>query len=77
MDHETRFHGNGNTHNNRETVGGGYLYLVLHKVIKGWTIMTSACPAWEFAAHNRLLKSICDLQMAFMLPYIYDYITKL
>jgi hypothetical protein len=58
--------------------------------------MTYACPAWEFAAENHLLKlqclqnsvlhntgnfprrtPVCDLHMAFKLPYIYDCITKL
>jgi hypothetical protein len=58
--------------------------------------MTYACPAWEFAPDNHLLKfqglqnkilrtignfpmrtPVHDLQMAFKLPYIYDYITKL
>jgi hypothetical protein len=58
--------------------------------------MTYACPAWEFAADNHLLKlqrlqnkvlrtivnfprrtRVCDLHMAFKLPYIYDYIKKL
>jgi hypothetical protein len=57
---------------------------------------TYACPAWEFAADNHLLKlqrlknkvlrtighlprrtPVRDLHMAFKLPYIYDYITKL
>jgi hypothetical protein len=58
--------------------------------------MTYACPAWEFAAYNHLLKlqrlqnkvlrtigsfprctPVRDLHMAFKLPYVYDYITKL
>jgi hypothetical protein len=58
--------------------------------------MTYACPAWEFAAYNHLLKlqrlqnkvlrtrgnlprriSVRDFHMAFKLPYIHDYITKL
>jgi hypothetical protein len=67
--------------------------LTLHKAhIR--SIMTYACPAWGFAADNRLLKLQClqntctigtlprrtpvrSLHMAFKLPYIYDYITKL
>jgi hypothetical protein len=58
--------------------------------------MTYACPTWEFAADNHLMKlqrlknkvfrttgnfprctPVRDLNMAFKLPYIYDYITKL
>jgi hypothetical protein len=58
--------------------------------------MTYACPTWEFAADNHLLKlqrlqnedlrtirnfarrtPVRDLHMAFKLPYIYDYVTKL
>jgi hypothetical protein len=58
--------------------------------------MTYACPAWEFAADNQLLKlqrlqnkvlrttgnfprrtPVRDLHMAFKLPYIYDYVTKI
>jgi hypothetical protein len=69
--------------------------LTLHKALIR-SIMTYACPAWEFAADNRLLKlqrlqnkapyaignlprrtPVRDLHMAFTLPYVYDYITKL
>jgi hypothetical protein len=58
--------------------------------------MTCACPAWEFAADNHLLKlqrlqnkvfrnigniprrtPVRNFHMAFKLPYIYHYITKL
>jgi hypothetical protein len=58
--------------------------------------MNYACPAWEFAGDNQLLKlqrlqnkvlrtianfprrtSVRDLHMAFELPYICDYVTKL
>jgi hypothetical protein len=58
--------------------------------------MTYACPTWEFAPDNHLLKlqhlqnkvlhiignfpkctPVRDLHMAFKLPYINDYITKL
>jgi hypothetical protein len=58
--------------------------------------MTYACPAYEFAADNHLMKlqnlqnkilrttdyfprgtPVHDLHMAFELPYVYDYITKL
>jgi hypothetical protein len=31
----------------------------LPEVIKGWTIMTYACPAWEFVADNHVLKLQC------------------
>jgi hypothetical protein len=69
--------------------------LTLHKALIR-SIMTYACPAWEFAANSHLLKlqrlqnkvlrtienfprrtPVRDLHMAFKLPYIYDYITKL
>jgi hypothetical protein len=66
--------------------------LILHKALIK-SIMTYACPAWEFAAElnrsackNKVLRiignfrritPICDLHMAFKLPYICDYITKL
>jgi hypothetical protein len=69
--------------------------LTLHKALIK-RIMTYACPAWEFAADNHLLKLqclqnnvlhttgnfwrrtlVCDLHMAFKLPHLYDYITKL
>jgi hypothetical protein len=58
--------------------------------------MTYACPAWELAADNHVLKlqrlqnkvlrtienfprrtPVRDLHIAFKLPYIYDYKTKL
>jgi hypothetical protein len=54
--------------------------------------MTYASPAWEFAADTHLLKlqrlqnkvlrtigklPIRDLHLAFQIPYVYDYITKL
>jgi hypothetical protein len=60
------------------------------------SIMTYACPTWEFPAdthlmklqclENRVLRAIssldrrtpvCDLHLAFKIPYVYDYITKL
>jgi hypothetical protein len=60
------------------------------------SIMTYACPTWEFAAdthlmklqrlQNRVLRAIGnhdrstpvrDLHLAFKIPYVYDYITKL
>jgi hypothetical protein len=60
------------------------------------SVMTYACPAWEFAAESHLLKlqrlqnrvlrtignhprstSVRDLRVAFKIPYVYDYITKL
>jgi hypothetical protein len=60
------------------------------------SVMTYACPAWEFAAESHLLKlqrlqnrvrrtignfprrtSVRDLHVAFKIPYVYDYITKL
>jgi hypothetical protein len=69
--------------------------LTFHKALIR-SIMNYACPAWEFAADDHLLKLqrlqnkvlhtignfprrtlVCDLHMAFKLPYIYDYITKL
>jgi hypothetical protein len=69
--------------------------LTLHKAFIR-NIMTYACPVWEFAADNHLLKlqrlqnivlrtagnfprraPVHDLHMAFILPYVYDYITKL
>jgi hypothetical protein len=69
--------------------------LTLHKAhIK--SVMTYACPAWEFAADTHLLKlqglqnkvlrttgnfpghaPVSELQKAFNIPYVYDYITKL
>jgi hypothetical protein len=58
--------------------------------------MTYACPAWEFASENHLLKlqslqnrvvrtisnfprhtSGSDIYVAFQIPYVYHYITKL
>jgi hypothetical protein len=69
--------------------------LTLHKAPISY-IMNYACPAWEFAEDNHLLKLqhlqnkvfrtignfprctlVRDLHMAFKLPYVYDYITKL
>jgi hypothetical protein len=57
------------------------------------SVMNYASPAWEFAAdahliklQNKVLRTICNfprripvrkLHMAFKLPYVYDYITKL
>jgi hypothetical protein len=60
------------------------------------SIMTYACPTWEFAADTHLLKlqrlqnrilraagdlgrrtPVRDLHLAFKIPYIYDYISKL
>jgi hypothetical protein len=60
------------------------------------SIMTYACPTWEFAAdthllelqglQNRVLRAVGDLDrrtpvrdlhLAFTIPYVYDYITKL
>jgi hypothetical protein len=60
------------------------------------SIMTYACPTWEFAEdthlmklqrlQNRVLRAIGnidrrtpvrDLHLAFKIPYVYDYITKL
>jgi hypothetical protein len=69
--------------------------LTIHKVLIR-SVMTYACPAWEFAAEIDLLKlqhlqnkvlhtignfprhtSVQDMHVAFHVPYIYDYITKL
>jgi hypothetical protein len=64
--------------------------LTLHKALIK-SIMTYACPAWEFAADKHLLKlqrlrnignfprstSVRDFHLAFKFLYIYDYITKL
>jgi hypothetical protein len=69
--------------------------LTLHKALVR-SVLTYACPAWNFAAdthllklqrlQNRVLRSIGnfprrtpvrELHMAFNIPYIYDYITKL
>jgi hypothetical protein len=60
------------------------------------SIMTYACPTWEFAADTHLMKlqrlqnrvlraignldsrtQIRDLNLAFKIPYVYDYVTKL
>jgi hypothetical protein len=60
------------------------------------SVMTYACPAWEFAAESHLLKlqrlqnqflrtignfprriSVRDIHVAFQIPYVYDFITKL
>jgi hypothetical protein len=68
--------------------------IVYRALIK--SIMTYACPTWEFAAdthlmtlqhlQNRVLRAIGnldrrtlvrDLHLAFKIPYVYDYITKL
>jgi hypothetical protein len=67
----------------------------LHKALIR-SVMTYACPAWEFVAETHLfilqcLKnkvlcttgslprriSVCDMHVAFQIPYVYDYITKL
>jgi hypothetical protein len=69
--------------------------LTLHKALIR-SVLTYACPTWEFAAdihllklqrlQNKVLRSIGnfprrtpvrELHMAFNIPYIYDYITKL
>jgi hypothetical protein len=69
--------------------------LALHKALIR-SVMTYACPAWEFVAESHLLKlqglqnkvlhtignflrrtSVRDMHVAFQIPYIYDYITKL
>jgi hypothetical protein len=55
--------------------------------------MTYACPAWEFAAETYLLKLqrlqnkvlrtignltlVREMHVAFQIPYVYDYITKI
>jgi hypothetical protein len=60
------------------------------------SVMTYACPTWEYAAdayflklqrlHNRVLRAtgnldrrtpVCEMRVAFKIPYVYDYITKL
>jgi hypothetical protein len=60
------------------------------------SVMTYACPVWEFAVDTHLMKwqrlqnkvfrtigkfprptPVLELHMAFHVPYIYDYITKL
>jgi hypothetical protein len=60
------------------------------------SVMTYACPAWEFAAETQPMKlqrlqnwvlptignfprrmSVHGLDVAFQVPYVYDYITKL
>jgi hypothetical protein len=69
--------------------------LTLHKALIR-SVMTYACPTWEFAADTDILKlqrlqnkvlhtigeypkctSVHELHMAFQVPYICDYITKL
>jgi hypothetical protein len=69
--------------------------LTLHKALIR-SVMTYACPAWEFAAETRLFKlqrlqnkvlrtigklqrrtPVRDLHMAFQIPYVYDYETKI
>jgi hypothetical protein len=69
--------------------------LTFHKALIR-SVMTYACPAWEFAAEtyllklqrlqNKVLRTIGNLQrrtlvrekhVAFQIPYVYDYITKL
>jgi hypothetical protein len=69
--------------------------LALYKAVIS-SVMTSACPTWEYAAdahllklqrlQNRVLHTVgnldrCilfhELHMAFKIPYMYDYITKL
>jgi hypothetical protein len=68
--------------------------LTLHKALIR-SVITYACPAWEFEAESHLLKlqrlqnkvlrtigsfprrtSVCDMHVAFQIPYVYDYITK-
>jgi hypothetical protein len=70
--------------------------IVYRTLITSRSIMTYACPTWEFAAdthlmklqrlQNRVLRStgkhdkptpVWDLHLAFKIPYVYDYITKL
>jgi hypothetical protein len=60
------------------------------------SVMTYACPTWEYAADTPLLKlqpmqnrvlcaignldrrtPVCEKHVAFRIPYVYDYITKL
>jgi hypothetical protein len=69
--------------------------LTLHKALIT-SVMTYACPAWEFAADTHLFKlqrlqnkvfctignspmgtSVREMHMAFHLPYVYNYMTKL
>jgi hypothetical protein len=69
--------------------------LTLHKALNR-SVMTFACPSWEFAAETRIQKlqplqskvlrttgnlprrpSVCHMHVAFQIPYVYDYITKL
>jgi hypothetical protein len=69
--------------------------LTFHKALIR-SVMTYACPTWEFVADTYLLKLqhlqnkvlhttgnfprcilVCDLNMVFNLPYVYNYITKL
>jgi hypothetical protein len=69
--------------------------LTLHKALIR-SVMTYACPTWEFAADTHLLKlqrlqnrilhtignfprgtPVRDLDTAFKLPHVYDYVTTL
>jgi hypothetical protein len=69
--------------------------VTLHKALIR-SIMTYACPTWEFASETYLLKLqrlqnkvlraignlprrtlVHDMHVAFQIPYVYDYITKL
>jgi hypothetical protein len=72
-----------------------YIKLIMYRALIR-SIITYACPTWDFAAdtplkklqclQNRVLRAIskldrrtpvCDLHLAFKIPYVYDYITKL
>jgi hypothetical protein len=69
--------------------------LTLHKALIR-SLLTSACPTWEFVTETHLLKlqhlqnkvfhtignlprctSVRDMHVAFQIPYVYNYITKL
>jgi hypothetical protein len=58
--------------------------LILHKALIK-SVMTYACPAWEFAANTQLLKLQClqnevlrtNGKFPSSTPYIYEYIMKL
>jgi hypothetical protein len=55
------------------------------------SVMSYACPAWEFGADTHLIKlkvlrtignfprctPVREMHTAFHLPYVYDYLTKL
>jgi hypothetical protein len=68
---------------------------MVYKALVG-SVMTYACPTWEYAAdahlsklqrlQNRVLRAIgnldrrtlvLEMHVAFKIPYVYDYITKL